>query len=54
VLRHARAAYRVADSRSIVPLDGERPKPPVKLRLVDLRGARPQISLGVQFYRRAI
>jgi hypothetical protein len=54
VLRHARAAYRVAGGRSIVPVGCEQPRPPIKLRLVDLRGMRPQISLGVEFYRRAI
>jgi len=53
VLRHAQAAYRVA-GRSIVPLTRAQASPAAKLRLADLYGVRPQISRGIQFYRRAV
>lgn len=54
VLRHARAAYRVLDGRTIVAETREHARPSARLRLVDLHAARSQISLGVEFYRRAI
>lgn len=54
VLRHAHAAYRVADGRTIVAQNQDQPRPPARLRLADLRDPRSQISLGVQFYRRAV